>query len=110
MLIAPAAATILWVVLLGTPQALFPAVLVLIQLRSRTHEGAVALSGFAQSVGYGIAALFPLMFAVVHELTGQWQPVLIVFGLLFLATIPTGLIVTRPRTIEDEWEHRHGTW
>jgi CP family cyanate transporter-like MFS transporter len=50
------------------------------------------------------------MFAVVHELTGQWQPVLIVFGLLFLATIPTGLIVTRPRTIEDEWEHRHGTW
>ncbi|ODT23828.1 MFS transporter [Microbacterium sp. SCN 69-37] len=110
MLIAPAAATILWVVLLGTPQALFPAVLVLIQLRSRTHEGSVALSGFAQSVGYGIAALFPLMFAVVHELTGQWQPVLIVFGLLFLATIPTGLIVTRPRTIEDEWEHRHGTW
>jgi CP family cyanate transporter-like MFS transporter len=89
---------------------LFPAVLVLIQLRSRTHEGSVALSGFAQSVGYGIAALFPLMFAVVHELTGQWQPVLIVFGLLFLATIPTGLIVTRPRTIEDEWEHRHGTW
>ncbi|WP_294981801.1 MFS transporter [uncultured Microbacterium sp.] len=110
MLIAPAAATILWVVLLGTPQALFPAVLVLIQLRSRTHEGSVALSGFAQSVGYGIAALFPLMFAVVHELTGQWQPVLIVFGLLFLATIPTGLVVTRPRTIEDEWERRHGAW
>lgn len=110
MLIAPATATVLWVVLLGTPQALFPAVLVLIQLRSRTHEGAVALSGFAQSVGYGIAALFPLMFAVVHEATGQWQPVLVVFGLLFLATIPTGLVVTRPRTIEDEWERRHGAW
>lgn len=110
MLIAPATATVLWVVLLGTPQALFPAVLVLIQLRSRTHEGAVALSGFAQSVGYGIAALFPLMFAVVHEAIGQWQPVLVVFGLLFLATIPTGLVVTRPRTIEDEWERRHGAW
>ncbi|MFC7926383.1 CynX/NimT family MFS transporter [Microbacterium laevaniformans] len=110
MLIAPGTATVLWVVLLGTPQALFPAVLVLIQLRSRTHEGAVALSGFAQSIGYGIAALFPLMFAVVHEATGQWQPVLVVFGLLFLATIPTGLVVTRPRTIEDEWERRHGAW
>lgn len=110
MLIAPGTATVLWVVLLGTPQALFPAVLLLIQLRSRTHEGAVALSGFAQSVGYGIAALFPLMFAVVHEATGQWQPVLVVFGLLFLATIPTGLVVTRPRTIEDEWERRHGAW
>lgn len=110
MLIAPGAATILWVVLLGTPQALFPAVLVLIQLRARTHEGAVALSGFAQSIGYGIAALFPLMFAVVHEISGSWEPVLIVFGILFLATIPTGLIVTRPHTIEDEWERRHGAW
>ena len=110
MVLAPAAATILWVVLLGTPQALFPAVLVLIQLRTRTHEGAVALSGFAQSVGYAIAALFPLMFAVVHELTGSWQPVLVVFGALFLATIPTGIIVSRPRTIEDEWERRHGAW
>jgi len=110
MVVAPSAATVLWVVLLGTPQALFPAVLVLIQLRARTHEGAVALSGFTQSVGYGFAALFPLMFAVVHEATGSWQPVLIVFGVLFLATIPTGLIVTRPRTIEDEWERRHGAW
>ncbi|AUG30905.1 MULTISPECIES: MFS transporter [Microbacterium] len=110
MVLAPTAATILWVVLLGTPQALFPAVLVLIQLRTRTHEGAVALSGFAQSVGYAIAALFPLMFAVVHELTGSWQPVLLVFGALFLAAIPTGIIVSKPRTIEDEWERRHGVW
>lgn len=110
MVLAPAAATVLWVVLLGAPQALFPAVLVLIQLRSRTHEGAVALSGFAQSVGYAIAALFPLMFAVVHEATGSWQPVLVVFGILFLATLPIGLVVSRPRTIEDEWERRHGAW
>ncbi len=110
MVLAPTAATLLWVVLLGTPQALFPAVLVLIQLRTRTHEGAVALSGFAQSVGYAIAALFPLMFAVVHELTGSWQPVLLVFGALFLAAIPTGIIVSKPRTIEDEWERRHGVW
>ncbi len=110
MVLAHAAGTILWVVLLGTPQALFPAVLVLIQLRARTHEGAVALSGFAQSVGYAIAALFPLMFALVHEATGSWQPVLIVFGALFLAAIPTGIIVSKPRTIEDEWERRHGAW
>ncbi len=110
MVLAPAAATVLWVVLLGAPQALFPAVLVLIQLRSRTHEGAVALSGFAQSVGYAIAALFPLMFAVVHEATGSWQPVLVVFGILFLVTLPIGLVVSRPRTIEDEWERRHGAW
>jgi CP family cyanate transporter-like MFS transporter len=36
--------------------------------------------------------------------------VLVVFGILFLATLPIGLVVSRPRTIEDEWERRHGAW
>ena len=110
MMFAPTAATVLWVVLLGTPQGLFPAVLVLIQLRARTHEGAVALSGFTQSVGYAIAALFPLSFGILHEATSGWAPALLLLGLLFLATIPAGLIVARPHTIEDEWERRHGAW
>ncbi len=110
MVLAPTAATVLWVVLLGTPQGLFPAVLVMIQRRSRTHEGAVALSSFSQSVGYAVAALFPLGFAVLHEATGDWRGALVSLGILFLFTIPAGIIVTRTRTIEDEWERRHGAW
>ena len=110
MVFAPTAATVLWVVLLGTPQGLFAAVLVLIQLRARTHEGAVALSGFTQSVGYAIGALFPLSFGILHEATNGWPPTLLLLGILFLATIPAGIIVARPRTIEDEWERRHGAW
>mgnify|MGYP001506631360 CR=1 FL=1 len=110
MVFAPTAATVLWVVLLGTPQGLFSAVLVLIQLRARTHEGAVALSGFTQSVGYAIGALFPLSFGILHEATNGWPPTLLLLGILFLATIPAGIIVARPRTIEDEWERRHGAW
>lgn len=110
MVLAPTAATVLWVILLGTPQGLFPAVLVMIQRRSRTHEGAVALSSFSQSVGYAVAALFPLGFAVLHEATGDWRGALVSLGILFLFTIPAGIIVTRTRTIEDEWERRHGPW
>ncbi len=110
MVIAPQAATVLWVVLLGIPQGLFPAVLVLIQQRSRTHDGSVALSSFSQSGGYAIAALFPLAFAVLHEATGGWQAALLSLGVLFLATVPAGIIVTRTRTIEEEWEKRHGPW
>ena len=110
MVLAPTAATVLWVILLGTPQGLFPAVLVMIQRRSRTHEGAVALSSFSQSIGYAVAALFPLGFAVLHEATGDWRGALVSLGILFLFTIPTGIIVTRTRTIEDEWERRHGAW
>ena len=82
----------------------------MIQRRSRTHEGAVALSSFSQSVGYAVAALFPLGFAVLHEATGDWRGALVSLGILFLFTIPAGIIVTRTRTIEDEWERRHGAW
>ncbi len=111
MVLAPTAATVLWVVLLGTPQGLFPAVLVMIQRRSRTHEGAVALSSFSQSIGYAIAAIFPLAFAVLHETTGGWQAPLVLLGVLFLFAIPAGYVVTHTRTIEDEWEKRTGrTW
>lgn len=110
MILAPTSAIVLWVVLLGVPQGLFPAVLVLIQLRSRTHEGAVALSSFSQSVGYAIAATMPVAFAVLHEATGGWQAPLIVLGVLVLFAVPAGIVVTRTRTIEDEWERRHGTW
>lgn len=110
MVLAPTAATVLWVVLLGVPQGLFPAVLVLIQRRTRTHEGAVALSSFSQSVGYAVAAIFPLGFAVLHEATGGWQAAILSFGVLFLMTIPAGIIVTRTRTLEEEWEKRHGAW
>lgn len=110
MVLAPAAATVLWVVLLGIPQGLFPAVLVLIQVRTRTHEGAVALSSFTQSVGYAVAALFPLAFAILHEATGGWQAAIVSLGVLFLAAIPAGIIVTRTRTLEEEWEKRHGAW
>ncbi|WP_448655397.1 MFS transporter [Microbacterium lacticum] len=111
MVLAPTAATVLWVVLLGTPQGLFPAVLVMIQRRSRTHEGAVALSSFSQSIGYAIAAIFPLAFAVLQETTGGWQASLVLLGVLFLFAIPAGYVVTHTRTIEEEWEKRTGrTW
>ncbi|GAA3036365.1 MFS transporter [Microbacterium dextranolyticum] len=110
MVWAPQAATVLWVMLLGVPQALFPGVLVLIQVRTRTHEGAVALSSFSQSVGYAIAATMPLAFAVLHETTGGWQAPLLALGGLFLLAIPAAVVVTRTRTLEDEWERRHSAW
>lgn len=106
LVLAPTAATVLWVVLLGIPQGLFPGVLVMIQRRSRTHEGAVALSSFTQSLGYAIAALFPLAFAILHEATGGWQVPLLVLGALFLFTVPAGYVVTHTSTIEGEWEKR----
>ncbi|MDF2555085.1 MAG: yycB 1, partial [Microbacterium sp.] len=110
LVLAPTAAPWLWVVLLGTCPLLFPLVLVLLNLRTRTHEGAVALSGIVQSVGYAIAAVFPFGVGIAHTLTGGWTVPLGMLAVLMIAGIPAGIIAARPRTVEEEWSRRHGAW
>ncbi|KEP74399.1 ABC transporter permease [Microbacterium sp. SUBG005] len=111
LLFAPTAATVLWVVLIGIPPLLFPMVLVLFGLRTRSHETAVALSGLVQSVGYGLAALMPLAIGVTHEITGGWTAALVLLGCAVACAVPAGIIVARRETIEDAWERRTGrTW
>ena len=110
LLFAPTAAPWLWVALVGLAPLLFPMILVLLGLRTRTHEGSVALSGFVQSGGYAIAALFPLGIGLLHDVTDSWTAPLIVLACVVAAAIPAGVVAARPRTVEDEWERRHGAW
>ncbi|MFF7682770.1 CynX/NimT family MFS transporter [Microbacterium sp. NPDC007973] len=111
LLLAPTAATVLWVVLIGIPPLLFPMVLVLFGLRTRAHETAVALSGLVQSVGYGLAALMPLAIGLTHEITGGWTAALVLLGLAVACAVPAGIVVARRESIEDSWERRTGrTW
>lgn len=44
----------------------------LFNLRARHHRQASQLSGMAQCVGYGLAALGPLFFGILHEHSGSW--------------------------------------
>lgn len=108
LLFAPGSATVLWVVLIGLPPLMFPMVLVLFGLRTRSHETAVALSGFVQSLGYALAALVPLAIGVTHELTGGWAAGLIVLGGVIAIVVPAAIVVARSETIEEAWERRHG--
>lgn len=110
LVLAPGTATVAWVILFGIPQLLFPLVLALIQVRSRSHEASVALSGFAQSTGYAIAAAFPFVFGVMHEVTGTWGVPLVGLGVLIAAAAPAGIVASRGRSVEQEWERRHGSW
>ncbi|MGW9346002.1 MFS transporter, partial [Streptomyces albidoflavus] len=110
LLFAPAVAPWLWVVLIGLAPLLFPMILVLLGLRTRTHEGSVALSGFVQSGGYAIAALFPVGIGLLHDATGSWTGPLIVLACVIAAAIPAGVVAARPHTVEEDWERRHGTW
>lgn len=111
LLVAPGAATVLWVVLIGIPPLLFPLTLVLFGLRTRQHETTVALSGFVQSVGYAIAALMPLALGLTHEITGGWTTGLIVLGVVIACAAPAGIVMARSESVEDAWERRTGrTW
>ena len=75
----------------GLGPLLFPLSLVLINVRTRTHEGAVALSGFVQGVGYTLGALGPLVVGVLHQVTGQWTLALVVLLATAAAAAVAGL-------------------
>lgn len=102
LIVAPATATWLWVAISGMGPLMFPLSLVLINLRTRTHQGAVALSGFVQSVGYLMVAVGPFAVGVLRDATGGWfWPLLILAGTAVPAAI-AGLVASRPRYFEDE--------
>ncbi|UYO96752.1 MFS transporter [Microbacterium sp. M28] len=100
----------LWITLFGVVGAMFPLALVLISIRARTPESAVALSSFVQSAGYIMAAAFPFTIGLLHDATDAWTVPLLVIAAVLVVSIPFGIVAGRRRTVEDEWEQRHGRW
>ncbi|RFA14452.1 MFS transporter [Subtercola boreus] len=105
LLLLPTTALWLWVALIGVGPLLFPLALLLINKRSRTQRGAVALSGFVQGLGYLIGALGPLLVGVLHQMTGEWTAPLILLLASTASVLLVVRVVSRPRFIEDDW-HR----
>ena len=101
LLLWPAQATWLWVTFAGLGPLLFPLCLVLINLRTRTHEGSVALSGFTQGLGYVLGALGPLVVGTLHDITGGWLWPLVFLLLTVAAAAFAGFVIARPGTLED---------
>lgn len=102
LIFAPVAGAWLWAVAVGAGTSVFPFALTLIGLRARTDEGTAALSGFTQSVGYGIAAGGPLGVGVLYDLTGGWTLPLAMLSVTFVPLLIAGLMVARPSYIEDQ--------
>jgi CP family cyanate transporter-like MFS transporter len=98
---APHGGAVAWVVLLAIGQGAFPLALAMIGMRARTSEGTVALSAFAQSTGYLIAALGPFVVGVLYEATAGW---VVPIAFLVVAAIVqgvAGVFAAKPRFIED---------
>jgi len=94
----------LWAALIGLGGGAFPWVMSMIALKVRTVDGAAALSGFVQSVGYLIAAAGPLGVGILHEVTGGWTVPLLSMSLLSIPLVATGLYTIRARRFEDQLE------
>ncbi|MNY39603.1 putative transporter YycB [compost metagenome] len=78
--------------MLGLGQgATFSLALTLIVLRSRDSHVAANLSGMAQGIGYTLASMGPFAVGVVHDLTGGWDAVGWIFGVVGVAAIVAGL-------------------
>lgn len=106
LLLLPGTASWLWVALFGLGGGtVFPLVLTLLGLRARTDAGAIALSGWVQSLGYAIIAAVPLSLGILHEMTGSWDLPLIVLIVISLTAAPAGFILARTTTIEDALAH-----
>jgi CP family cyanate transporter-like MFS transporter len=68
-------------------------------LRTSSTPKAVALSGMAQTVGYLMAALTPILVGVIHDATEAWSvPLLLMIGITLLQT-GSGYLSGRSRTL-----------
>jgi MFS transporter, CP family, cyanate transporter len=102
LMAAPAGLPWLWVVLLGIGGGSFPLALTLIGLRAHDADVTARLSGFAQGIGYVIAASGPVAVGTLYDATGGWTaPLGLLIGLL-VPQLVAGWYAAGHRTIERE--------
>jgi CP family cyanate transporter-like MFS transporter len=99
LLLSPTASPALWALLVGFGATAFPVGLTLVVLRSGSRSATDALSGFAQSGGYLLAAAGPLLAGMIHDASGEWDGAVL---MLLLAVVPlavSGAIAARSRAV-----------
>lgn len=100
-LFAPSATVWLWVVILGVAQgSCFSIALSLLALRARDASGATELSSMAQSVGYTLAAMGPLLTGLIHDWSGSWGPTGFLFVAICIGAAVAGYGAGRDRFVE----------
>ncbi|WP_395311589.1 MFS transporter [Mycobacterium sp. AMU20-3851] len=97
--VAPAAAPVLWTVLLGLGMSVFSLALAVIALRARTAEDTARLSGMVQGLGYLLAGVGPFLFGLLHEISGGWTVPWLMLMVVYITQIVLGALAGRPRYV-----------
>lgn len=75
-----ASLNVLWMIIIGIAGgASFGLTMMFFTLRTHTPDEAAGLSGMAQSLGYLLAAVGPVLFGSLHDLTDGWTAPLLIF-------------------------------
>jgi MFS transporter, CP family, cyanate transporter len=106
LMLSPATGTVLWMLLLGTAPGVFPMLLALINVRTRTSAGATSLSGFVQGVGYAVSVPGPVLVGVLYERTGGWTAVFVTLIATVVVMALAAAVACRPQVLEDHWDRR----
>ncbi|NNG39009.1 MFS transporter [Flexivirga sp. ID2601S] len=92
-LVSTDAVPLLWVclVMMGPGSGISLALLFMV-LRSNSTAQTGQVSGMAQSIGYGLAAIGPILIGAVHDASGSWN---LAMSVLALAIVPQALSALR---------------
>ncbi|MDG0823345.1 MAG: MFS transporter [Staphylococcus equorum] len=101
MLVVPHLA-IISTILIGVAGGLaFGLVNTFFSLRTEHIQTSAKLSGMAQAVGYLVAAIGPLLFGILHDMTGKWTASLSILLITAIVITLFGSQAGRNRTIEQ---------
>ncbi|MFI6298011.1 MFS transporter [Nonomuraea sp. NPDC050790] len=100
LLLAPVTLPWLWMIVLGVGQgAAFGLALLLITVRAPDPEAVTALSAVAQSAGYVLAAVGPVLFGALRQVSGGWTVPLGVGMAILMVQLVVGWLAGRPATL-----------
>jgi len=94
---------LLWAICIGIGSGCaFSIAMTLFGLRTTNAHDAAELSGMAQSVGYLLAAIGPILFGALHDLTNGWNIPLIVLLVITLLLLIFGVAAGRNQWIGEK--------
>ncbi|WP_190394381.1 MFS transporter [Nocardiopsis quinghaiensis] len=98
---APLSGVWVWTTLVGIGMGTFVFALTSFALRTRTGAGTAALSASSQSLGYLMGGAGPFLFGLLHEGSGGWHAPLLLVVFLVVVNLAVGMLLGRPRYLED---------
>lgn len=99
MLVSPSRFALPAMLLLGAGTSTFSLALVLVGLRATTAQGTAELASMVQGVGFLLAGAGPILFGLLHDVTGAWQVPLWSLLVLLIPKMYVGIVVGRPGPI-----------